>query len=615
MSVPTPPATTEAPKAALLPPVPTGAVAPDGSLPVVTPPVASLPPAGAPTARVEIVPVDFNGVTLGETTVEEMIAAWGKPAERTVEQGTLRCRFVIEPFAGVDVVCLDEKPVSIIVDLGEAFTTEAVTRELQLGDVTPVDVRDETGSLLGLIFPERGVSLRFDDGATERRVTFIGLDLIDARPFVLRAEQRLETDYTAAAADLQTALRLDADNGRALWLKARLLQALGRRRESLEAIESALKHEPKGAEYLLTRAELLAEAGLFTAAEADVSAVIDGTAAAAHLQAQAWRVRGDLFAARPERDYGQALDAHTRAVRLAEPAVADKRLVVRRAAKRTMIEAHLGVAEDIAWGDWQRKETIVPQWLDKAERLAEEWLRQDELPQGMPLMICRRAAGCYVGLQGAGDPARWAERLQALAAGPIADAQADPTLRRHQQWECGLGLYDCLQALHTRGDVAEALACGKQAVDLLTAGLEGRDPLPTDAYMFGRLYFRIGSIYAVKQQDHTQAVEWFDRAAPLLERPLPEAAAADRGRQGETLVSMGVSYWAVGKRERAMELTQAGGRYMQAAVEAGSLKTDAMAVPYANLAAMHRRLGDEAAGKKFAEMATRAETGGGTLRR
>jgi hypothetical protein len=77
---------------------------------------------------------------------------------------------------------------------------------------------------------------------------------------------------------------------------------------------------------------------------------------------------------------------------------------------------------------------------------------------------------------------------------------------------------------------------------------------------------------------------------------------------------MGVSYWSVGKRERAVELTGAGGRYMQTAVEAGSLQPEALAIPYSNLAAMHRQLGDDAAGKKFAEMATRAEASAGLRR-
>jgi hypothetical protein len=63
-----------------------------------------------------------------------------------------------------------------------------------------------------------------------------------------------------------------------------------------------------------------------------------------------------------------------------------------------------------------------------------------------------------------------------------------------------------------------------------------------------------------------------------------------------------------------MELTSAGSRYMQAAVEDGSLSADAMAVPYSNLAAMHRHLGDDSAGKRFAEMANRAETSTGLRR-
>lgn len=559
-------------------------------------------------------PVDFNGVTLGESTPEDVKTAWGPPEEKSTDQGTTRYRYEIEPFKSVDVAFADGTALSIIVDLGQAFSPDDVRRELGIGDLAPVEVRDEAGRTLGVVYPERGVSLRFDDAVGDRRVTYIGLDRIDARPFVLRAEQIMDKDWTWALADLEAALSLDPKSSRSLWLKARILQDIGKRREALTAVEGALALEPKGAEYLLTRAALLAEAGLFDAALADSLAVIDGTAGAPHLQARAWCLRGDLFADGPDRNYGQAMDAHTRAVRLAETAVDDKRLAVRRTAKDVLIDAHLGIAEDIAWGDWKGKEEVVAKWLDKARRMADQWSQAGEASPDMRLVVRRRAAACCVGLQGLGDPSTWADELLAQS-NQLATADDDDPLRRgYEQWECGLGLYDALQAYHARGEADAAVKCGEAAVELLTAGREGRDVRPTDAYMFGRLYFRIGSIYAVRRQDHAEAVAWFDRAAPLLERPLPEAVAADRGRQGETLVSMGVSYWAVGKRERAMELTSAGSRYMQAAVEDGTLSADAMAVPYSNLAAMHRHLGDDSAGKRFAEMAGRAESATGMRR-
>ena len=552
-------------------------------------------------------------MTLGETSLDETLAAWGQPIERETEGDQVRCRFVIEPFASVDVTFNAGTAQSIIVDLGKVFAMDDVAKELGIEAVTPVSVDDENGRSLGVVYPERGVSFRFSD-AEKREVVQIGLDVIDPRPFLLRAENNLTTFDSAALADVEAALKLDPENARAHWLRARLLSAAGRRREALASIETALKQDPKGAEYLLMRADLLAEAGLFDAALDDGEAVLNGTPGSPHLQAKAWLLRGDLLADGPDRDYEQAIDAHSRAIRLAEPLVNDPRPSVRRAAKDILIDAHLAIAEDVAWGNWQQKELVVPQWLMKAERLAEAWIASGDVSPDLRITIGHRALATCVGLQGTFDPHVWAESLQRRTTESLAECR-DPLRRQRLQWEAGLGLYDALQSYHARSDTAEALKCGEAAVELLAQGREGRDELPTDAYMFGRLYFRIGSIYAVKRTDHAKAVEWFERAAPLLERPLPEAAAADRGRQGETLVSMGVSYWAVGKRERGLELTNVGSRYMQLAAADGTMPTAALAVPYTNLSVMHRQLGDESAGVRFAEMATRLESTAMGLRR
>lgn len=578
------------------------------NLPQVTtlaPAKPTAPPATVAAADLEA--IDFNGVTLGQTTLEETIEAWGQPLERTTEGTLTRCRYQIPPFAGVDVSFRDGKSLSIIIDLGSKFAPDAVAQELNIADVNPVTVEDDKGQVLGLVFPERGTSFRFSpDG--DKQVIQIGLDQIDPRPFVLRAERNIEKNDSAALADAETAIRLDASNPRAHWIKARVLAAGGRRREALAAAEAAIERDPKGAEYLLTRAGLLAEAGLFDAALTDAQTIMNGTPGAPQLQARAWMLRGDLLAEGPTRDYTEAIDAHTRAVRLAEPLVADARPAVRRVAKELLVDAHLAIANDIAWGNWQQKEVIVPQWLSKADKLAESWIASGELSPDARLTVARQALTACVGVQGVVDPHDWSEKLEQYTA-EVLTKENDPLRRKRLLYESGLGLYDALQAYHTRGDVAAALECGESAVELLTQGREGRDETPIDPYRYGRLYFRVGSLYAVKKQDHAKAVEWFDRAAPLLERPLPEAAAADRGRQGETLVSMGVSYWAVGKRERGMELTNTGSRFMQQAATEGLLSAEALAVPYTNLAVMHKQLGDESAGKRFHEMATRADAG------
>jgi tetratricopeptide (TPR) repeat protein len=570
------------------------------------------------TQPLALEPVDFNGVLLGETTLPEVLQAWGNPLNRSGTGDNIRLSYQIDPFAGVEVTFVAGKASAVVVDLGDMFPPADVAKELSLDMADAVAVLDPAGKELGLVFPERGVSMRYEDEAAEPRVAQIGLDQVTARPFVMRAERRRTDQPTAALVDLATALKLNPEEARAHWLRSRILAAAGRPKEALAAVETALKLDAKAAEYILSRAGLLADQGLFAAALKDNETVLAGTQKLPHYQARAWKQRGDLLADGPEADAEAALDAHSRAIRLAESIIEDPTASIRRDAKQTLIEAHLAVAEDIAWGEFQAKEAAAGRWLAKAESLAKQAVMEDGLSPYVILEVYERGLAACVGTPGCVDPLDWAERLQRTTTAALKDCQ-DPLMRRQIQFNAGLGLYDALQALHARGDIDNALRFGHQAVEMIQAGRLGRDETPTDAYRFGRLYFRIGSLYAVTKNDHKQACEWFDRAAPLLETPLPDSAAADRGRQGETLVSMGISYWNVGKRDRGLHLTDVGSRYMQRAVSEGMLNPTAMGVAYSNLAVMHDGLGDQTTGRRFHEMAARAETptlrDGGTLRR
>ena len=94
----------------------------------------------------------------------------------------------------------------------------------------------------------------------------------------------------------------------------------------------------------------------------------------------------------------------------------------------------------------------------------------------------------------------------------------------------------------------------------------------------------------------------------MLERSAPEElAAADLGRYGETFVSMGVSYWEAGQRQKAVALSEKGIKWMERAVRQGTLDQSALSVPYNNLAVMHRKLGETDKADRFQEMAARAK--------
>jgi tetratricopeptide (TPR) repeat protein len=93
-----------------------------------------------------------------------------------------------------------------------------------------------------------------------------------------------------------------------------------------------------------------------------------------------------------------------------------------------------------------------------------------------------------------------------------------------------------------------------------------------------------------------------------MEEPIPHTAMADIGRQGETFVSMAVSYWEVGQTDEALRLTQQGLKLVEQAVEEEILERSALAIPYNNLADMHRQLGDEDKATSYAEMAAQIQS-------
>ena len=112
----------------------------------------------------------------------------------------------------------------------------------------------------------------------------------------------------------------------------------------------------------------------------------------------------------------------------------------------------------------------------------------------------------------------------------------------------------------------------------------------------------------MSKKDHKEAVVWFDKAMPLFQKAADDLPAHDVGRLGETLVSMGVSYWEVGDQDRGLEYTQTGVELIEASVEAGYVETSILEVPYSNLANMHRQLGETSEAEKYSRMASQSDS-------
>jgi tetratricopeptide (TPR) repeat protein len=310
---------------------------------------------------------------------------------------------------------------------------------------------------------------------------------------------------------------------------------------------------------------------------------------------------GDLVFASAHDDK-QALKLHESAIKSAEPLMGDSHQAIRRQAKQVLIDAHLGAANDIAWGTWQQKARVVPKWLAQANELARDLVEQEEGDPEVRLKVAREALFAAAGSRGAWDSADWIQLAQDTAA-TLLDATDDPLRRQLLEWELGLALANVLEFEALHGLNERTLGDALRALKHLDAGASYRQPTPEDGYLVGRLYFQVGVVYAVARKDHATAVTWFEQATPWFDRPLPPSVGSNPGRQGDMLVSMGISFWEIGRREEGLRLTQRGADLISKAVAAKQLEGQSLAIPYGNLAAMHRALGHVDRAREYTELA------------
>jgi tetratricopeptide (TPR) repeat protein len=557
--------------------------------------------ASTPVARPQ--PADFHGLRVGESTSKEIDQALGKPLSVVQQKDVERRTYRVDGSARVEVRCLQDTVQAIVVSYDPHPRWSELATELGMATVAPADVVDEIGEMVGIALPEKGVLVVYAPGAKDR-VAELVYERVDAQAFTLRAEQNMEKDDTTCQQDLDMALVIDPQCSRAHWLRARLLRDIGQSDAATKACDMAVKLDPRNPRYRLTSGALLADVGQHTKAIDQTKQALALSAARPELKACCLNQMGEELSTGPSRDYKAALPMHMQAIKFAEPLVNDRHPTVRRLAQESLIVAHLSAARNIAWGNWKMKKTMVPNWLNRADELANEFAANKDANVDMRLPVCREALTACVGMEGDLDPTPWVEKTIAISAPALSEAK-DPLRHRQLEWDIGTALYDALQVFHTAGDAEQAMKYGMLAVEHLEAGSEGRQLEPVEAYLLGRLYFRMGSVCALYMKDPQEAVAWFERAIPQLERPVPTAALTDTGRHGEGFVSMAVSYWAVGSHEEAVRLTRNGLKLMERAVKDGTLDQAALRVPYTNLATMHRFLGDDEQADAFTEMAAK----------
>jgi hypothetical protein len=561
----------------------------------------------AELVKLPLIPAEtatLDGVRPGVTAWPDALKKFGTPRKEEIKNGSGSATFNFPPFEGALVTVENNRVTSITITAATPIDVTAAAKQLDLEKIRSITIYDDQGSPIGLAYAETGVLLSY--GKDGKSVEQILLEPITPDTFLLRAEETLLTEPRLALLDLESVLVNEPRHARANWLKARLLGSLGHWTDAFAALAIAQREAPSNPQYQLTLAELQGKTGSFAASRASAEKVLTLPNLTPLVRAQAEALIGDLYAAGPKRDYKRSLEQHLKAVKMAEELTSSKLPATRRAAKQVLLEAYLGVANDIAWGFYQQKEVAVPRWLQKAEEVAKDLQTNEGADTEPTLNVARQALAACAGTQGLLDPTDWTK--SALATGKKLVSETKDPWRQHRiEWEVAQAMYDSLQADQARGIKGYLLANSALVVKYLEEGAGVREQTEVDAFMLGRLYYRIGAIFAIDKTDHKTAVYWYAKAVPLINDPLPDANPSDWARHGETFVSIGLSYWETGRQDRAIQLTESGVEWMQRALKEKAIGEQSLAVPYANLASMHKARGNTLESREFEALAGKLE--------
>ena len=593
-------------------PAPESEVAPASAPPIRLAP-APLPlhaePAKKITSEVSgIRPASFKGITPGESTYDDVVAKMGDPLETTSSDEKEELVFKLGPFPSVQVTITDKVVSSIIIHLAEATARSTVVEELKLGDFEPVSIVDNTGRTLGEVYPERGLMFAFagSNEAEESQVSQVVLERISVEPFLLRVQGLPDDAITQRVKTLQTVQQLLPDDAEAYGLQARIEEQCGRLASAQELAQRTLELDPESSVYRTELAGINRQLGNHQESLQAVRAVLADDTLSPLEQAEAQYLLGRLLAATPHFEYTEGMQETVKAIKLAATETSSPEHAVRKQARTLLIRSELSLAEILSYGPWKQRHSVVPQWLASAEKAANEHIEKDGASRDILLDVYTTSLHCLLALDGQGSPTKIADAAIELGRELIA-ASEDVDYQTFVEWKLGTALWRAAQIEQQQGDPREAMRLANNAEALLSAAGELRPDAPETTHHLAQLRFLIGVVHAIHQRDDTTAAYWYDKALPQLTETYPDDLLDSRGLVGEQLVSVGISLWETGRKNKAVSVTHEGAQLIDDAVQAGSFKRTALAVPYQNLAEMYRKLGKRSEAEKMAQKAAQYE--------
>ncbi len=555
----------------------------------------------------------FLGVQPGTSNADVVVEKLGAPQKMTKVGSRTAHLYSVDELNHIEILFENDKVHSVEVSFSEPYPVDQV-RELlaaELQKARPVSFADEHGDVIGLMFPEKGLTLIYtpseEPGIPSAMVKKIAILPITADPFVIRAKGYLEDSPSDSMNDLKAAIFYDPDNPESYWLLAQVELAGGDGATAMEHIQKALELDQTMPQYHITLAKTLMVMNRIEDAKMYLKEMLPLCEKYQHQKAVALCLLGDLYRQGAGVNCEQAYSYHKEALDIAIPLREHSNPTVRSTAREVLVNAQLGVVKDIALGNWDNKWSAIEKWFASVK----EVLKDPEVVSKKRLIreYLFRVALCGLSAQSVITESSSIEPyIQDVltATEELINVSDDPINRRKIQWESGCALFEAVQSYQRRKQYSAALKYGEPTVDMIEHGIEGRTS-EADYYLLSRLYFRLGAIHAIGMKNHRAAIVWFDRTLPIFDDILPGLGPEETGRVGEMLVSMGVSYWETDQKSEAIRLSELGLKKIKAAVDHGYLEMTALLIPYSNLSTMWSKLDEPDKADKYYQSAAKIQ--------
>lgn len=526
-----------------------------------------------------VFPGGFEGVMPGKTSTTELPGLLGQPQRRI--DGGKELVFRVASFEEVRTRMKAGTVQEIIVTLRVPSATSWAKGFLGAEKLKHVDVTQGDEALR--VIPERGIRL-VRATKTSDDITHIRIGFPVAEDFVARATDQRKHGYAQTWSDLTVALAMTNDDRIRVELAELALNL--ERYDQVKKYLDGVSQARRDAKWKLLFARWVAAIGARKDAIAALQYTVDDPATPPNVRMLALVERAKVELASSTGDSGQAAKWLQRATDEAMKALAKNPEDI--AAAKALFDAHLAMMRSIASGEWSRQHATLEQWQINAEQLVPHVMLDGANICAKQDLVATIIAS-RTQLDEAFEHQVLVRQLEEVTT-TLVD-KGDPLLAQRAR----RGAADALTQVAMRqlkdGNHRAATATFEAALAALTNGSQTGDLEKANLRKLVDVLFARGVVDSVGTGNHEAASIWFRRMLSALEDPRVAPYPREAIIRGDQLVSIGVSFWQIGAKETAIDVTERGLNYIDSAIKVGWGNPDDRVVAVENLRAMHEASG------------------------